>query len=261
MSRTALITGASRRIGAAIARNLARDGWHVVAHSRGPNDDLATLLHEAEALSGQISPLYADLTDEQTARALLAGAAKVTGSTVNLLVNNASIFDDDTIHTADWRSFDKHMTVHVKVPMTLSQAFAAQEVPEHEKRSDRLIVNIVDQRVQRLNPLFTTYTLSKAALWTLTQTLAQGLAPNIRVNAIGPGPTLANSFQGTDDFDNEAANVPLERATDPDDIAAAIAFLWASKSVTGQLLALDGGQHLAWKTPDVISGGGAGSKE
>ena len=258
MSRTALITGGSRRIGAAIARHLAREGWRIVIQSRQENEDLSALLSDIETAGGLAKPVYADLTSENACKALINQSADLFDGSLDLLVNNASVFENDTIEDASWAQFDKHMAVHVKAPMTLSQGFAALAQTDAEA-ADRLIVNIIDQRVWRLNPHYTTYTLSKSALWTLTQTLAQALAPAVRVNGIGPGPTLPNDFQDPSDFDGEAANVPLAKATPPADIAKAISFLWASKSMTGQMLALDGGQHLAWATPDVLSGGAAGN--
>jgi NAD(P)-dependent dehydrogenase (short-subunit alcohol dehydrogenase family) len=163
------------------------------------------------------------------------------------LINNASVFESDDAMTADNDSWDKHLEVNLHAPFLLSQALA--------KSLDGIvagnIINIIDQRVLKLNPQYLSYTLSKSGLWTLTRTLAQSLAPTIRVNAIGPGPTLASIHQNDDDFQRETTSVLLGRGPDPKEIASTIAYILDTPSLTGQIIALDGGQHLAWQTPDI----------
>jgi NAD(P)-dependent dehydrogenase (short-subunit alcohol dehydrogenase family) len=177
----------------------------------------------------------------------MAGACAALGP-VTLLVNNASLFEADAACAFDARLFDQHMAVNLRAPLQLASDFAAQ-LPEGR---EGLIVNLLDQRVWRLNPHFFSYTLTKSALWTATQTMAQAFAPRIRVNGVGPGPTLANHMQRAEDFRREAESIPLQRAITPDEIVAAVLFLLEARSVTGQMIAVDGGQHLAWKTPDVL---------
>jgi NAD(P)-dependent dehydrogenase (short-subunit alcohol dehydrogenase family) len=167
---------------------------------------------------------------------------------VTLLVNNASKFDDDRIATLSSSVLDATLAVNLQAPVLLTQAFASA-LPAARPG---LIVNIIDQRVWRLTPRFFSYTISKAALWTATQTLAQALAPRIRVNAIAPGPTLANIYQAPADFAAEAKALPLGRPVDPEEIGQALRYLIDAPSVTGQMIAVDGGQHLAWRTPDVL---------
>jgi len=184
---------------------------------------------------------------EPFAGRILGAAANALGP-VTLLVNNASRFEPDSLDSVSTGGFDAHMAANLRAPVFLMQAFA-KALPQG---AEGLIVNIADQRVLRPNPLFYSYALSKAALWAATRTAAQALAPRIRVNAIGPGPTLASTHQSPADFAAEAAAVPLEKSASPDDIAAALTYLIDAKSVTGQLLLVDGGQHLSWKTPDVV---------
>jgi NAD(P)-dependent dehydrogenase (short-subunit alcohol dehydrogenase family) len=166
---------------------------------------------------------------------------------VTLLVNNASVFTDDTVRDFDWNGWDRHFALHVKAPALLARRFA-EALPAGR---EGLIVNIVDQRVWRLTPRYFSYTLSKAALWTATQTMAQALAPRIRVNAIGPGPTLKNTRQENADFAAQVDGLILKHGPDLAEFGATIRYLWQARSVTGQMIALDGGQHLAWQTPDV----------
>lgn len=168
---------------------------------------------------------------------------------IGILVNNASVFENDSVQAFDPVLFDLHMAVHVRAPAILAQAMAAQN--QSLQTSGGLIVNIIDQRVLRLNPRFFSYTLSKSAQWTATQTMAQALAPAIRVNAIGPGPTLQNSRQSADDFAAQIAGLPLKHGPALSEFAATILWMWRTPSLTGQMIALDGGQHLAWETPDV----------
>lgn len=245
-ARTALVTGGSRRIGRAIVEDLAAHGFAVAIHcnrSRGDADSLAAELTRSGA---RVAVVQADLTDAAEAEALIAKAVAKLGP-LGLLVNNASIFADDSVETFDPEVSARHFAIHVSAPVLLTKHFAAA-LPSG---SEGLVVNIVDQRVWRLTPRLFSYTLSKAALWTATQTMAQALAPVIRVNAIGPGPTLASERQDVSDFEAQVDGVILKRGPDLSEFGAAIRYLWDARSVTGQMIALDGGQHLAWQTPDV----------
>ncbi|MEO7027402.1 MAG: SDR family oxidoreductase [Caulobacteraceae bacterium] len=240
----AVVTGAARRIGRALALAAAQAGHDVVVHHRG---GLAEAEETASAIRelGRQARLYAaDLTEAGTAQALFATA----GEPVTLLVNSASRFDDDRIASLTHEGWDATLAANLRAPVFLAQAFATALPPGRSG----LIVNIVDQRVWRLTPQFFSYTLSKAALWTATQTLAQALAPRIRVNAIAPGPTFASRHQSAATFAAEAAAIPLGRGPAVAEIGQALNYLIDATSVTGQMIAVDGGQHLAWRTPDVI---------
>jgi NAD(P)-dependent dehydrogenase (short-subunit alcohol dehydrogenase family) len=245
-NKVALVTGAARRIGRAIAQRLAREGYDIALHvserSRSDGEALAEIIR---ASGRHASVLTADLSNASAVGDLVARAT-ATGD-VTLLVNNASVFEADRAGVFDGALWDRHFAVNVRAPAQLSAAFVGA-LPSN---LEGCIVNIVDQRVWRLNPNFFSYTLSKAALWTATQTMAQAFAPRVRVNAVGPGPTLANHMQDGSAFEREASAVPLARGIDPSEIADAVAYLASARSVTGQMIAVDGGQHLAWRTPDV----------
>ncbi len=243
----ALVTGGARRIGEAIVRDLATHGFCVAIHHNGSAEDAEALSQDIISSGGQAFPIEADLTDMAAVSEMVPWVAKRPG-TLSLLVNNASIFEDDSLGDFDEDIWNAHFDIHVKAPAVLTKCFA-NALPQ---RSPGLVVNIVDQRVWRLTPRFFSYTLSKSALWTATQTMAQALAPRIRVNAIGPGPTLPNERQSADDFDLQSSSLPLLRGPSLDEFGATIRWLWQTPSVTGQMIALDGGQHLAWETPDVI---------
>jgi NAD(P)-dependent dehydrogenase (short-subunit alcohol dehydrogenase family) len=202
---------------------------------------------EIRAMGRNAQAIEADLADEHETRGLIDLAAAAIGP-ITLLINNASLFEDDRIETLTGQSWRGHMEVNLHAPILLAQAFAAALPGDR----DGLIVNLLDQRVWNPNPQFFSYSLSKSALWAATQTLAQALAPRIRVNGVGPGPTLPSIHQSIEAFETEAANVPLERRATPDEVAAAVLYLIDAASVTGQMIAVDGGQHLSWRTPDVI---------
>jgi NAD(P)-dependent dehydrogenase (short-subunit alcohol dehydrogenase family) len=243
----ALVTGAGRRIGRALALEAARAGFDVAVHYRTAKSEAQAVADEIAALGRKAVVLDAELTDETQTAGLIARAAQALGP-VNLLVNSASTFEDDRLATATRDSWDAHLDANLRAPVVLAQAFD-RALPSEGRG---LIVNIVDQRVLRPNPQFFSYSLSKAGLWWVTQTLAQDLAPRIRVNAIGPGPVLASVHQAPGEFEREAAATPLERAVSPDEIAAALRYLIDAGSVTGQMIAVDAGQHLSWRTPDII---------
>ncbi len=239
--RAALVTGAARRLGRAIALALAKAGFAVALHCNRSQDEAAALAEEIRRAGGRAVPLAADLASEEAMAGLVPRACAELGP-LGVLVNNASTFERDEALTATRAGWDLHMEVNLRAPFVLSQAFARQLPAEAEG----VIVNLLDQRVWNLTPHFTTYTLSKAGLWTLTQTLALALAPSIRVAGIGPGPALPSHRQTAEQFSGQAARTPLGRATSPAEIAAAVLFILAAPSLTGQMIALDGGQHLDW---------------
>jgi NAD(P)-dependent dehydrogenase (short-subunit alcohol dehydrogenase family) len=241
----ALITGAARRIGRALALKAAEVGYAVAIHCHQSDAEARGLAETIEAAGGRAAVLPAELADPAACERLVADANAALGG-LSLLVNNASIFEDDRAQTLTPESWDAHMAANLRAPVLLAQAFAAQA------GDGASIVNILDQRVWRPTPQFFSYAVSKAALWQATRMLAQALAPKIRVNGIGPGPTLPSTHQSAAEFDAEARNVPLERHATPEEIAAALAYLIDARSVTGQMIAVDAGQHLAWRTPDVL---------
>lgn len=247
MRGAALITGAARRIGRTIALEAARLGYDVAIHHRDAIEDAASLGQEISSLGRRTLLLQADLANAAEVDGLLPQATSALGP-VTLLVNNASLFQDDRLQTMTPASWEAHMTVNLRTPVALIQAFAAALPPER----NGLVVNILDQRVTRPNPQFFSYTLAKTALYTATTMAAQALAPRIRVNGIGPGPTLPSIHQQPEDFAAEAAATPLSRSVSPAEIAAALRYLVDAPSVTGQMIAVDAGQHLAWRTPDII---------
>ncbi|HJO71303.1 MAG: SDR family oxidoreductase [Rhodospirillales bacterium] len=239
--KAALITGAARRIGRAIALKLAAHGWAVAVHYNASQDDARQTVADITERGGRAAELGADLTREDEAAGLVARAGQAIGP-LACLVNNASVFRRDTPETATCQSWDAHMEVNLRAPFVLTQAFARQ-LPEGIEGN---VINIIDQRVWNLTPQFTSYTLSKAGLWTLTRTLALALAPRIRVNAIGPGPTLPNARQTDEEFDRQWASMPLRRRVGTGEIAATVRFILDAPAMTGQMIALDGGQHLGW---------------
>lgn len=244
----ALVTGAGRRIGRALALEAARAGYDVAIHCRASTDEAEETAADVRALGRRAALVRADLSNETETGGLIDQATEGLGP-VTLLVNSASAFEDDRVGSLSRRTWDLHLETNLRAPLVLAQAFAAA-LP-----ADRagLVVNIIDQRVWRPNPQFFSYTISKAGLWWATQTLAQALAPRIRVNAIGPGPVLPSVHQAPGEFEAEAAGTLLQRRATPDEIAAALRYLIDATSVTGQMIAVDGGQHLGWKTPDIVA--------
>lgn len=253
----ALVTGAGHRLGRAMALYLARRGYDVAVHYANSAPEAAAVADEIRAMGRQAVALQADLLDEAQTQSLLPAAAKALGGPIGCLVNNASIFEYDTLHSATLSSWDRHMGSNLRAPFVLTQAMAAQGLEPlidaaGEPVATGLIVNMIDQRVRKLTPEFMTYTLAKAGLWTLTRTAAQALAPAIRVNAIGPGPTLRGARQSEAHFIAQRANTISGRGAGAGDITAALGYFLDAPSVTGQLLCVDGGQHLGWQTPDVL---------
>lgn len=255
LDQTALITGAARRLGRAMALELAALGYDIVLHYAGSKTEAEETAAEIRALGVRVNCHQADLLVEAETKAL-AQAPLAFDQPWTVLVNNASIFEYDNIKTATRDSWDRHFDSNLRAPFILTQAFAAQiETGVIDNSGEPMatgnIINMVDQRVRKLTPEFMTYTLAKSALWTLTQTSARALAPDIRVNAIGPGPTLRGARQSVAHFENQRQATILKRGANPGDITAALRFILASPSLTGQLLCIDGGQHLGWQTPDI----------
>lgn len=239
----ALVTGGARRLGRVLALGAAEAGYDVIVHARNA-EDAAETVNLVRGMGRAAQSVGGDLADPEVPEALIASSV----GPVTLLVNCVSMFENDKIESLTVAGLDAAYATNLRAPLLLAQAFAAA-LP-NDRRG--LIVNILDQRVWRLNPQFFSYTVTKAALWAATQTLAQGLSPRIRVNAIGPGPVLASVHQSPEDFRAEAAAVPLGVAVNPAEIGQALRYLIAAPSVTGQMIAVDGGQHLAWRTPDII---------
>lgn len=253
----ALVTGGAIRLGRAMALRLAERGLNVVVHyatSAGPAEET---VRELQALGVRAAAVQADLLDAAQTDALIARASEAIGEPLTVLVNSASIFEYDNIQTATRTSWDRHLGSNLTAPHFLSQAFAAQ-APEPVTDADgepvaqANIVNMIDMRVRKLTPEFSSYTIAKAGLWAFTQTAAQGLAPKVRVNAIGPGPTLKGPRQSEAHFRRQRNATVLQRGTGPKDICRALDFILDSDGLTGQLLCIDGGQHLGWQTPDLI---------
>jgi NAD(P)-dependent dehydrogenase (short-subunit alcohol dehydrogenase family) len=243
-TKAALITGSARRIGRAIAIALSRADYAVVLHANRSRAEAEKLSAEIVTAGGRAAVVLADLADPDAVRGLIQ-AASVFG-VLTLLVNNAGEFEPDDIENLERARFERAIAVNLAAPLFLAQAFAAQ-APAGTNSS---IVNIVDQRVLKPTPRFLSYTLSKSALHTATTTLAQGLAPRLRVNAVAPGPTLPSPRQSEVHFAAQAASLPLQRGPAPEDVAAAVLYLAQAISVTGVTIAVDGGQHLAWRTAD-----------
>lgn len=253
----ALVTGAATRLGRAMAIDLARRGVHVAVHYASSVDLAEQTVRDIRDAGGQATAVQADLLVAENMEALVGRAAEALGRPLDVLINNASIFDYDRIDTATQEGWDRHIGSNLRAPFFLTQAFAAQapkagQDEAGEPIAKSVVVNMIDQRVRKLTPEFMTYTLSKMGLWAFTQTAAQALAPHIRVNAIGPGPTMIGARQSPAHFANQRAATILERGANPHDIVAALNYLLDAHAVTGQLICVDGGQHRGWKTPDIL---------
>jgi NAD(P)-dependent dehydrogenase (short-subunit alcohol dehydrogenase family) len=244
--RSALVTGAAKRLGRAIAINLASHGWNVAVHYNHSAAEAEDTAKAVRAKGVRAAPLKANFSDESETVALIAQATDALGP-ITALVNSASLFENDDWTNASRESWDKHMGVNLRAPFVLAQAFA-RALPQG---ADGAIVNLIDQRVLKPTPQFLSYSLSKAGLFWLNTTLAQALAPHIRVNAVGPGPTIINARQSEADFRRQREATVLGAGAEPDDVCEAVRYLLDARAVTGQMIAVDGGQHLIWKTPDV----------
>lgn len=243
----ALITGGAKRLGAACARHLAAAGYRVILHAHRSRDEAEALAASLRSEGADAAVISGDLADLAALEALMVEATACFGP-VTLLVNNASVFERDEIGTVTPDGLAAALAINLQAPILLAQAFAAQVPP----LAEGVIINMIDQRVLKPNPQFFSYSLSKSALYWATRTLAQALAPRIRVNAIGPGPTLPNVHDGPDLFQQEVAGTLLGRAVSPEAIAETLLFLARAPHVTGQMLAVDSGQHLTWQTPDLM---------
>ena len=259
-NRRALITGAAVRVGQAIALDLAACGWDVAIHYNGSEAPARATADEARAFGVEAQAVQADLLREAEVETLVGRAAEALGGPLSLLVNNASIFEAETIDTMTRESWDRAIESNLRAPVKLTQDFAAQApraVPDDrgEPVAQSVVINLIDQRVLKPTPMFMSYFIAKSGLYAFTRSAAQALAPDIRVAGIGPGPTLAATEQTDAHFARQRAACLLGRGSDPEDITAAVRFILESKSFTGQMLAIDGGQHLVWQTPDVIGTG------
>ncbi|MTJ03718.1 MAG: SDR family oxidoreductase [Sediminimonas qiaohouensis] len=253
----ALVTGAGKRLGRQMALYLAHRGYDIAVHYGSSEHEAATVAGEIRAAGRNACVLQADLLREEEVTRLVPAASEALGGPITCLVNNASIFEHDTIETASRESWDRHFESNLRAPFVLTQA-VARDIPAPdtdtlgEPLARGLVVNMVDQRVRKLTPEFMSYTLAKMGLWAFTRTAAQALAPKLRVNAIGPGPTLQGTRQSDSHFQRQRDATVLGRGANPADITAALGYFLDAPSVTGQLLCVDGGQHLGWQTPDVL---------
>lgn len=257
MTGAALVTGAAKRLGREMALYLAGRGLDVAIHYHGSQAEAADVAALCRDMGVKAATLQADLTAEDEMQALVPAAAEAIGAPLSVLVNSASIFEYDTIRSATRKSWDRHLESNLRAPFVLTQTFADQ-APEpviegrwNEPTAQALIVNMIDMRVRKLTPEFMSYTIAKMGLWALTRTSAQALAPKVRVNAIGPGPTMQGVRQSDTHFANQRASTIMNRGADPSDITHALGYFLDAPAVTGQLLCIDGGQHLGWQTPDV----------
>lgn len=253
----ALVTGAGARLGQAMALYLGQRGYDVAVHYAGSATGAAETVTQLQAMGRNATALQADLLDEDATQALVGRAVEALGGPLTCLINNASIFEYDSIATATRTSWDRHIGSNLRAPFVLTQGFAGQvpePVPDEqgEPVAQALVINMLDQRIHKLTPEFMTYTIAKMGLWAMTRTTAQALAPKIRVNGIGPGPTLQGHRQSATHFAKQRAATILKRGANPADITAALGYFLDAPAITGQMLAVDGGQHLAWETPDVL---------
>lgn len=257
MRPRALVTGAARRLGREMALYLAGRGHDVAIHYATSTDEAEAVAGEARALGVAAATLRADLLAEAETRRLIDRAAVALGGPLTVLVNNASIFEYDNIASMTRQGWDRAIETNLRAPVALTQDFAAQAPKarrgaDGEARAAALVVNMLDQRVRKLTPEFMSYTIAKMGLWAFTQTAARALGPDIRVNAIGPGSTLQGAAQSAAQFRAQRAGAVLERGADAADICAALGYFLDAPTVTGQLICVDGGQHLGWRTPDIL---------
>ena len=244
MTKTALITGAAKRVGRAIALELAEAGYDIAIHFRESQSDAAALARDIEGLGRRTTLIQADLEDEAAVETIIPAAIAALGP-VSALINNASLFERDEALDVTRAGWDRQLAVNLRAPFVLTQQFA-RLLPADAAGA---IVNMLDQRIWNLTPHFVSYSISKSALWTLTQTMALALAPRIRVNGVGPGPILPNASQSAEQFQIHWSSLPLQRIIHPVDVARAVRFLIEAPAVTGQMIAVDGGEHLAWAQP------------
>jgi NAD(P)-dependent dehydrogenase (short-subunit alcohol dehydrogenase family) len=245
--KTVLITGAAKRIGRQLALDLAGAGYDVAVHCNASRDAAEEVVGLIRAKGCKAVVIEADLALMESPARIMAQAVAGLG-VVDVLINNASLFEDDDVSNMTHDSWQRHQDINLRAPVMLAQAFA-KALPSGASGN---VINLIDQRVWKLNPQFFSYTISKAGLWTATRTLAQALAPHIRVNAIGPGPALPSARMDDAAFQRQGELTLLKRGTSPAEISAAVQFILSQPALTGQMIALDGGQHLVWQTPDVV---------
>jgi len=241
-----LITGAGARVGKALALAIGADGWRVAVHYRHSAEPAQEVASRIIANGGQAAAVRADLANRADVASLIPNAIDAIGP-IQALINNASHFEDDRLEDLSHDLWDTHMDTHLRAPVFLASAFADQL----SENTDGAIINLIDQRVRKPNPKFFSYYLSKAALNCATVTMAQALAPRIRVNAVAPGPTLRNARQSKIDFDRQVSATLLGTGSPVEEIVDAVRYLLSARAVTGQTLVVDGGQHLLWRTADV----------
>ena len=246
--KTILITGGAKRIGKSIAEELGYENNRILIHYNSSDKDAKKLQNDLIDKKIETFIYKADLSNESDIHNMLDKITKDVGQDLDTIINCASIFENDSAKNIEVKNFSKHININLLAPILLSKHLSKI----HRKDHDNNIINIIDQRVMRLNPSYFSYSVSKYGLWGVTQMMAQEYSPSIRVNAVAPGPILANHDQSTEMFETEANNTPLQRQPNIKDITNAIKFLLNTKSVTGQIIAIDSGQHLSWKTPDFI---------
>ncbi len=255
--KRALVTGGARRLGRAMALYLGEQGFDVAIHYNGSRSDADDVVDLLKAMGRRAAACPADFLDEDDVAALGPAAAEALGGEISVLVNNASIFEPDEIETATRESWDRAIGSNLRAPFVLTQ-FLASQAPapstdaNGEPLAEALIVNMIDQRVRKLTPDFVSYTIAKMGLWAFTKTSAQALAGHVRVNGIGPGPTMQGERQRPEHFQNQRKASITGRGANPEDITHALGYLLNAHAVTGQLICVDGGQHLGWETPDVL---------
>jgi NAD(P)-dependent dehydrogenase (short-subunit alcohol dehydrogenase family) len=245
--KTALITGAAKRIGRQLALDLADAGYNIAVHCNASRTEAEDVASQIRARGRSAVVIAADLANKESPRRIMAEAVAAFG-VIGVLINNASLFEEDDLDSMTDDSWQLHQNINLRAPVLLTQAFARQ-LPGDVQGN---VINLIDQRVWKLNPQFFSYTISKTGLWTATRTLAQALAPNVRVNAIGPGPALPSARMDDAAFQKQGQLTLLKRGTSPAEISAAVQFILSQPALTGQMIALDGGQHLVWQTPDVV---------
>ena len=243
-TETLLVTGGGQRIGRAICLAMAKNGWQVAVHYNNSLVEANNVVNEITDSGNIALAVQADLMDEEAASSLISNISDKL-SPVTAVINNASVFDSDTVESVTKDSWDRHLAINLRAPFLLTQSLEKNL----NKDQNGNIINILDQRVENLTPYFTSYTVSKSALWTLTKTTAAALAPNIRVNAIGPGPTLPSMRQSQSQFEKQVSLTPLAVQVKLEEICRAVKFILATRSMTGQLLSIDSGQHLGWAQP------------
>lgn len=257
--RRALVTGAAYRLGRAMALDLAGSGWDVAVHYNTSEDGALKTVADARALGAASEALRADLLVEAEVETLVARAAEALGGPLSLLINNASLFENDQLATMTRDSWDRGIESNLRAPVKLTQDFAAQAPRaardvRGEPVAQAVVINMLDMRVFKPMPTFLSYFTAKSGLYAFTRAAAQALGPDVRVAGIGPGPTLPAPKQSDEHFRRQRGACILGRGSDPEDIVAAMRFILANKAFTGQMLAIDGGQHLSWQVGEIAGG-------